>query len=304
MKFMKLSTGKMLKTINNKNQSLQKMTNEQLKQLQKILVGIMDDIDFVCRKYNLIYNLGGGSCLGAVRHNGFIPWDDDMDVIMPRADYEIFCQKFVEEFGDKYWLHTPEKTKNLGIAFARVRKKGTVLRVREDYTNTSEAGVFIDIFIIENTYDSKIMRKIHGALSMLFGFLLSCRVFYKNKKFYLDLIKDDKKSKKIFKLKIFIGFLLSWLSVDTMTHAWNNINKMYKNNKSKYVTVPTGRGHFFGEIYKREDVCKVINHEFEKRQFYICKGYDKYLKQLYGNYMEIPKNADRETHIFLELKLE
>ena len=290
--------------MNNQNQKLKKMTNEQLKKLQKVLVEIMDDIDFVCKKYKLIYNLGGGSCLGAIRHKGFIPWDDDMDINMPRADYEIFCQKFMEEFGEKYWLHTPEKTKNLGIAFARVRKKGTIFLSREDLTNTEEAGVYIDIFIIENTYNLKFMRYIHGFLSMASGFLLSCRNFYKNRKFYLEIVKDDKSTKKIFGVKIFIGFLLSWISVDKMTHMWNNINKMCKNNNSKYITVPVGRNHFFGELYKREDFCNVVTHEFEKRNFYVCKEYDKYLSHMYGNYMEIPKDADKETHIFLNLKLD
>lgn len=300
---MKLATVETFKILNNKNQELKQLTGEQLKKLQNILLEILVDIDFVCKKYNLIYNLGGGSCLGAIRHNGFIPWDDDVDINMPRGDYEKFCNFFMKEFGDKYWLHTPEKTKDLGMGFARVRKKGTIFRSREDLTNEKEAGIYIDIFIIENTYNFKPMRYLHGFLSLLFGFLLSCRNFYKNRKFYLEIVRDNKKITRTFRVKILIGFLLAWLSVDKMTTIWNNINKMCKNDNSEYVTVPVGRKHFFGELYKREEFCQVTLHEFEKKQFYVCKEYDNYLKHMYGDYMQIPKDADKETHIFLELKL-
>ena len=302
---MGLSTVSTFKTLNNRSSKLKKMTNDQLRELQKTLLGILDDIDNVCKKYNLNYHLTGGSCLGAVRHNGFIPWDDDIDIDMPRKDYTKFCEVFLKEMGDKYWLHTPEKTKKLGIAFARVRKKDTIFRSREDLQNEKEAGVYIDIFIIENTFNFKPMRYIHGFLSLEFGFLLSCRNFYQNRKFYFDIIEDNKKVKRAFRMKTIIGFLLSFLSVDTMVRAWNNVNKMCKNDNSKYVVVPVGRNHFFGETYERSKFCVMIPHEFEgsQRQLPICIDYDEYLKHMYGDYMKIPKEEDRETHIFLELKL-
>ena len=149
------------------------------------------------------------------------------------------------------------------------------------------------------------MRLLHGFLSLSFGFLLSCRNFYQNRKFYLEIADDNKKIKNAFKMKMAIGFLLSWLSVDTMVHIWNNINKMCKNNNSKYVVVPVGRNHFFNEMYERSKFCVNIPHEFEgkERMLPICVDFDEYLKHMYGNYMQIPKDADKETHIFLELKL-
>lgn len=302
---MNLSTFSTFKTLQNNNSKLKKMNNNQLKKLQQTLLGIIDDIDYVCKKYNLTYNLGGGSALGAIRHNGFIPWDDDLDINMPRKDYQKFCEVFEDEFSEKYWLHTPEKTKDYGLSFARVRKKGTIFRSRDDLNNTEEAGVYIDLFIIENTYNLAIMRYIHGILSLMFGFLLSCRNFYKNKKFYLEMVKDNKKANKVFKIKTFIGFLVSWMSVDKINHTWNNINKMCKNNESKYVSVPVGRKHFFGELYERDKFCKTILHEFEgkNRMLPVCIEYDAYLKHMYGDYMKIPKEEDRETHIFLELEL-
>ena len=300
---MGLSTVSAFKSMNNKNKNLKRLSDKQLKQLQKTILEIAVDINYVCQKYNLNYNLGGGSALGAVRHHGFIPWDDDFDINMPRKAYLRFCEDFIKEFGDKYWLHTPEKTNNYGLGFARVRKKGTIYRAREDMEN-EEAGVYIDIFIIENTYNFAPLRYLHGFLSYIFGFLLSCRNFYKNKNFYLDMVKNDKELSKTFKFKINIGRLLSFISLDAMTHSWNNVNAMCKNNNSKYVTVPSGRNHFFKEIYERSKFCETILFDFEKKlKLPVAKDYDGYLTNMYGDYMKLPKKEDIETHIFTELKL-
>ncbi len=300
---MKLSTVSVFKNMQNKNSKLKRLTKVQLKKLQNTILDIAKDIDFVCQKYHLNYNLGGGSALGAVRHQGFIPWDDDFDINMPRKDYDKFCEVFLKEFKDKYWLHTPEKTHNYGLAFARVRKKGTIYRAREDIEN-DEAGVYIDIFIIENTYNFVLLRYLHGFLSLTFGFLLSCRNFYKNKDLYLDMVKDDKELLKTFKLKINIGYIFSFLSLDTLTKLWNNVNKMCKNDNSKYVTVPTGRRHFFKEMYRRDKFCETILLEFEKKyKFPVAKDYDGYLTNMYGDYLKLPNKDEIETHVFLELKL-
>ena len=298
---MGLSTVAAFKTLNQQNAKLKQMDDEQLKKLQSFLLSMVKDFDKVCQKYGLVYNLGGGSCLGAVRHNGFIPWDDDMDLNMPREDYEKFCKVFEKEMSANYWFQTPEKTKGYGLAFARLRKKGTIFRSREDLNNTDEAGIYIDIFIIENTYNFAPMRFLHGVLSMMTGFMLSCRNFYHNRKFYLDLAGNDKKIKKVFRIKSNIGFFLAWLSVDVWTRCWNNVNKMCKNNHSKYVVVPTGRKHFFHELYLRKEFCKTVKHKFEDVELPIAMGYDKYMKNMYGDYMVLPKKNQQETHVFLEL---
>ena len=298
---MGLATVSVFKNLSNENSALKTMSDNDLKHLQRVLLLMAEDFDKVCRKYKIDYMLGGGSCLGAVRHKGFIPWDDDMDINMERADFEKFERVFEKELEEDYWLQTPEKTKDYGLAFARLRKKGTVFRSREDCDSNDENGIYIDIFIIENTYDFVLARYFHGFLSLTVGFVLSCRNFYQRRKFYMKIAGSDKKIRRVFRIKVALGFLVAWRSVDSWVKAWNGVNKMCKNSNSKYVVVPTGRKHFFGEIYEREKYCKYERVAFENTTLLITADNDEYMKHLYGDYMKIPKKSQQEKHIFLEL---
>ena len=300
---MNLSTVSAFKNI--KTDLFIEIDDQKIKELQNVLLDILIDIDFVCRKYQINYSLAGGSALGLIRHKGFIPWDDDVDLLMTRSNYTRFCKLFLKEMADKYWLHTPEDTKDYGLCLSRVRKKGTVCRSREDYRN-NECGVYVDIFIVENTYNSAILRKIHGFFSLALGFILSCRNFWENRTLYKS-IGETTDNPSVFNAKIRLGFLFSFFKVDTWTHLWNKINSICKDNRSFFVTVPAGRKHFFGELYERKYLDEYMDmpfyHNDKKFIFLIMKGYDYYLTKLYGDYLEIPPVEKREKHIVLEYDL-
>lgn len=278
------------------------LNEKQLHQLQQVLLKILDDIVFVCEKYHINYFLGGGTALGAMRHQGFIPWDDDIDINMPRADYETFIPAFQKEYGKKYWVHTPEKTDNYGLLLARVRLKGTCVKTREDFFN-DECGAFVDIFIIENTFNSKILRSVHGIGSLAFGLLLSCRKFYRDRKQLLLLVKEAPELKKVFYIKILIGFFTAILSLNTWTHAANSWNAICKDTESIYVSGCAGRLHFFGELYFRKNFCTVKKALFEGRTLRVSQGVEEYLSHCYGNWKKAPEPSQREKHVVLELKL-
>lgn len=299
---MGLMTFSIFKNLVNENPLLKIMSNEDLEHLQKVLLLMLKELDGVCKKNGINYMLGGGSCLGAIRHKGFIPWDDDVDLNMTREDYTRFKTIFKNELGGSYDLQTPETTKGYGLAFVRLRKKGTIFRSRDDYDSKLENGIYIDIFIIENTYNFVLARYFHGFLSLMVGFMLSCRNFYDRRKFYMDLAGNNKKIKRVFRTKIVLGFLTAWLSVDTWVRAWDKVNRMCKDNHSKYVTVPTGRRHFFGELYERNKFCKYQRVPFESLHLPVTAISDAYLERLYGkDYMTVPKKSQQEKHIFLEL---
>ena len=303
---MSLSTMAVFKNIDiDKEQNLVVVDDVKLKKMQKALFEILIEFDDFCMKNGIKYSLAGGSALGLVRHGGFIPWDDDVDLIIPRADYEKFVRKFKNGLADRYWLHAPKITKDYGLGFARLRKKGTICRAREDAVDNMECGIFLELIIIENTYDFLPARYFHGFLSYLFGFTLSCRNFYKKGDFYLELVKNDKKAARIFQFKKVAGRVLSFASVDKWTEIWDSVNSMCKRTDTKYVTVPVGRKHFFKETYLRSDVCEVARKPFifdgKTHDFYLMKGTDAYLKALYGDYMKIPSVSEREKHVLLEL---
>lgn len=305
---MGLSTVSVFKNIDvENNPNLKVLDDSELHQLQGVLFDMLRDFDLFCRRNQIEYSLAGGSMLGAVRHGGFIPWDDDVDLLMSRQDYDRLRDCFEQQMGDEYWLHTPEDTHNYGLGMARVRKKGTLCRSREDVYN-DECGVYIDIFIMENTYNFVPLRYIHGFLSLSVGFILSCRCFYRNKNFYLDLVKNDVEATKVFKKKILLGKIFALLSVDTWTHLWNNINSMCKNNKTRFVTVPVGRKHFFKELYSRSWACEMtdIPYTFDgiSTSLRVMEGKENYLSSLYGDYMTLPDPKDIEKHVVLELKLD
>lgn len=99
------------------------MENDYLRNLHSTMIEILDEFDRICNKHNLTYFLIGGTLLGAVRHKGFIPWDDDMDLAMPREDYEKFINVYYKELNDKYYLDNFNNNKLYYLNFSKIRKK-------------------------------------------------------------------------------------------------------------------------------------------------------------------------------------
>lgn len=278
------------------------LDNDELCLLQQTVISIADDIIEVCEENNLSYFLCGGSALGAVRHNGFIPWDDDMDLAMTRRDCERFLPMFEEKYGNKYWIHSPQSESEHSISHICVRLKGTSFRTRDDF-NPDECGVFVDITIVENTFDNVIMRNIHGFGAMAFGLVISCRRFPKTSMLLSELAHDEPEVLKTIRIKTRLGKLFSFFSLQRWIRLGDKWHAICKNDKSGWVSLPTGRKHFFGELYRREGMCKTQKMSFEGREWNVPLDVDGYLKQLYGDYMKIPPVEERERHLILEFKL-
>ena len=176
--------GKSAKEIMNnlalKSNCLMEVDQDMRNHLQDVLVEMMQDIHNVCIKREIGYALVGGSCLGAVRHQGFIPWDDDIDISMLREDWEKFRSCFDEELGEKYVMEAPQYgNKDCKTTWAKVYKKKTVLQEIMDVDTPYEQGIFIDIFFYENVSNNKIIRKIDACLSDFLKGVATSMVFYK-----------------------------------------------------------------------------------------------------------------------------
>ena len=271
-----------------------------LKEYQRVLLEIADDITNVCIDNGIVCSLGGGSALGAIRHKGFIPWDDDIDFNISREYIDKFITEFENKYGYKYWIHTPEEKHNFGTVFIQIRKKGTV--AKNFLYDGDECGVPVDIFPVENTFDNAFLRCLHGLLCMGMRFALVCRKMWANRNSFIQTAQGNKTSLFIVRLKIFIGFFTSVFSVDAWSHGAIKCCKMC-HRKGKYVVIPSGRKYFFGEIYDCKMFEDIIPVDFEDRSYSVTKYFDSYLKNLYGDYMRIPPENKREFHILSELKL-
>ena len=133
-------------------EEIHNISDEELKQLQACFLDIIKDIDRVCKDNDICYMAAGGTCLGSVRHKGFIPWDDDVDLLMPRKDLKKFLDLFDETLGDRYEITSPNSKYLLESMITAVYKKGTLKASVQTMGTDLPQGVHIDIFILSTIF--------------------------------------------------------------------------------------------------------------------------------------------------------
>lgn len=253
-----------------------------VRDLQLALLDMLVKINELCQKYEINYSLSSGTVLGAVRHGGFIPWDDDLDLMLVREEYEKFLQIPNEEFQRCGFTLQKAFTKEWPMFFSKVRKNGTTFI--EKYPNKlkgAHQGIYIDILPVDNLYNSMLAANVQWNVFHLLAAKCLDKRGYRTtslkKKFALTVARflpespmirfveasNQKKSKKV---HIFLG-----ASVDR--------------DKS---------------IYPREMFEEYTSVEFEGKTFPVIKDYKKYLEITYGNYMELPPEKDRLAAIHAE----
>jgi len=275
--------------------------DELKKKLQSVLLEILEDVYQVCLRHDISIFLVGGSALGAVRHKGFIPWDDDIDISMTRKDYEQFKTVFESELGDKYILCAPNYSGRSKSRFPKVLKKGTYLEEIIDSKDKDLCKIFLDIFILESYPENKTERRLRGIYCNALEAVSGMVFFVENadaetKAFY------KKASKANYAVRSVIGRLCSFKNsqwwFDAVDSACN-----YRGDSS-LVGLPTGRTHYFGEIFERERLFPLIPIEFEGKEYPIFTGYDLYLSNLYGDYMQLPPIEKREKHFVKKMSFD
>ena len=281
-------------------------TDEERQKLQEILKEMLFDLIDVCERHGIAWSLSGGSVLGAIRHDGFIPWDDDIDVNIPRRDFNRLKGIFRKELGGKYVLDAPERTRGHGRTVSQYKKKGTVYKIFNNLHEPDErCGICIDLFVMENVPDNPVLRGLHGMACLAVGYLLNCRKVADYVPPLAKLLQDDALIDKCFGKKLAIGRLLQFIPLDVLTRMTYRIYSLCGNDESEYVTIPSGRGHYFREMDRRENMCEYVERSFCGRKVKIPKGYDGYMHRLYGkgDYHILPPEKDRELHPLMELDL-
>ena len=276
---------------------LKVLTEEQLKDLHKVLLEILDDILAICKENGLTFILIGGSAIGALRAGGIIPWDDDIDIAMPRRDFERFCAIVRERHGEKYSMLHPQDKDNYGRIIPKIRLRGTEYRTILEQ-DLDDCGVFIDIYTIENVPDNAAARTIQGLMAMGLGFALACRRLWQGRKWYSRLTGGLS-----FRVKCAIGFCLSFASYETWARWTDRWHSRCKDENSKYVSIPADCRHYFGEMNLRSVLCQTKDVTLEGRVCQVPEQADAYLRAIYGDYMTIPPLEKQERNCYLAYDL-
>ncbi len=289
-----------LKRIDPDKYGLHVLSDSELRQLKVKLLEITSYIYDVCMQHKIEWGLCGGSALGAIRHKGFIPWDDDIDICMTRGNFERFKKAFRESAknskyellvpGDcEYYYHFP-RIFDTSTVFTGVQSKGR------------GTGVFIDIFIVEDMFDNRILQVFHGIESSLYLFIISCMATHIRKDIYLKYAAKELKKKIL--IRDFFSKFFSFRSMEKWIEKGDRVFSKANNPRSDLVCVPSGVKHFFGEIYRREDMCRFSEMPFEDREFPVYVGVHRIMRQRYGDdYMKLPPENKREKHVCVELRL-
>lgn len=298
---MLLETNQIFRNIALSSDLLHPLTQEDVGKVQNILLECLNDFDIICRKYGLRYVLCGGTALGAVRHGGFIPWDEDADIGMPRSDFDRFCQLFDGNLSDKYWLQTIHRGQAYDLNFVKLRKKGTTFC--ELFEQEPEiAGVFVDIYPIENVPDGRFARILHGKVSDLLLLCASC-VRISNKWKRIQAFARQKEGFRVIRFKAALGRVLSVLPIQLWCRLHEKWVRLCHDTQSKDITIPTGRHHYFGEMCSRSSFFPEEDCAFESLQLRIMKDPSEYLKKQYGDYSAIPQHSQREQHSVVKMDL-
>lgn len=249
----------------------------QLEHLQKVILSIAKDIDALCRKNDIDYYLLGGSAIGAIRHKGFIPWDDDLDIIMDSANYEKFIRVCREQLDkDKYYLQVG--LEDWPLFFSKVKLKGTVLEEYEAYaTHDDMKGIYVDIFKMDNVSSNPLVA----------------RWQYLCGKYYLCYqLSQRTYASASFKKRLMIALAFP-CRIPFIRRFVKQQVEMYNNKDSEYLGFFYGRTKFKSAVVKRRIFGTPKRVPFEDVQLPVAEHYHEYLTQVFGDYMKLPPVEQR-----------
>lgn len=267
-----------------------------MKRVHKVQLDMALEVKKICEKYDIKYFIIAGTLLGAVRHKGFIPWDDDLDIGMIREDYEKFIDVAKEELKEEYFLQTWDTDSNFGLPIAKLRKNGTKFIEENSSKTNSNNGIYIDIFPFDNVPMNTVRKKIHSNKIYVLKRIILIKLSY-------ELWgKQDVLKKNIYKFLKLISKPLTLKSVKKLLYR-----EMVKYNicKTDNVVAAGGAYGYCKESIKREWVDNLSNIIFEDYELACPKKHISYLKYFYGDYMKLPPEDKRyNRHNIINIEFE
>lgn len=244
----------------------------ELQHLQKVILSIVKDIDNLCRKYGIEYYLFGGSAIGAVRHHGFIPWDDDLDIVMDFKNYERFITVCREQLDtNKYYFQ--QSLIDWPMLYSKIRLKGTLFEEPGAYgDDKTKMGIFVDVFKLDNASNTSLGRKWQYFCGKV---LLSYTILQRG-------YKEATLTKKAFM------YLSSPLKIKPLYNYFYKQLIKYNGKETKMYVSFGARFRYKNSFFKKELFSNPIYVTFDSTQLPVPEKYDELLTQLYGDYMTPP----------------
>lgn len=268
---------------------IKEIKGKDFRKMQLTELDMLVEFDKVCRKYNINYVLFGGSLLGAVRHQGYIPWDDDADIGMLREDYETFKKHKDEMNPNICFFQDHDTDPEYRWEYGKLRRTGsTYIRVGQEHLKC-KTGIFVDVFPMDDI-----------PLSIVGQIFQDLHCYCLRKILWSEVAKENT-----------VGFwkvwftLLSKIPVDFAFHGYEKYSKKSRNsslNRVRCLGFPAT-----GMLYKKNPLSERYGmpkswftdraeYMFEEKKLYSSKDYDTVLKYIYGDYMKLPPEDQREPH--------
>ncbi len=265
-------------------------------EMKSASVEVLKDVHAFCVENNIRYALGYGTLIGAIRHKGFIPWDDDIDIIMPRPDYDRFVRTYRDR-GD-YELFSREADKALGGKDSMLFAYSRVVECRRTFVDAShapfakeECGVFVDLFPMDAVSDSPAIHKCWLRVMKMLWMLGHAKRSAKR----IDLSRRHGRNKLFWVMMKVVYPLLSYRVID-----WHiALAKRLSWDRARYYANNTFFAYGMRERQRKECFETVVPVEFEGNTFWAPNGYDEILRNIYGDYMQLPpEDKRRPGHSF------
>lgn len=258
------------------------LTDKQLRQLQMIQLEMLIEVDRICQKCGIHYNIIAGTLLGAVRHGGYIPWDDDADIALLRSEYEKFRKACKMELDKtRFYFQDDRNTKGYRWGYGKLRRKGTLfLREHQEHMPYRQ-GVFIDIFPLDGVPDNYLLRSVKNFECFCIRKILWSKVG--------KVSENNFWKRQVYKM-------LDKIPEREVLRYYHNMVCRANRKKTKMVRIlmfmtPNSEWGYYRCWYENSQ-----NTVFEGNVFQGIRDYDSYLNFKYGNYMILPPLNMRKTH--------
>ena len=259
------------------------MDDKTLKKLHQIGLEVLIEVDRVCKKYDIPYFLCGGTLLGSLRHKGFIPWDDDIDIGMLRSDYEYFEKCYIKEHSKDYYLHSYNTDNKYWLSFLKLKKNNTTIDEKFIEKLDTHKGIFVDIFPFDKVPDKGFTKAL--KIRSFFIKLIAEAIFVKR-----GLYKYKDSRRPLF------TFVMTLMPVKCLINLQYKLMNKYNKKDYHHCVCYVGSYDVKREYISIDDLYPTKEGTFEGHTFSIPNNSHVYLTNLYKDYMKLPPRDKRKNH--------